>query len=224
MAALTTAGITVASCTGASTTPPAPAPSPAPSATGSSAPSTPTPVPTVTPAGGPTATPVPSPTGSATEPPTFTLSGSTATATCTISTCGALNLAAGTLTIQFGTASATATISGSTAATMAQIAPAGFPFILSNATVEEYLAVSSSAAVTFAQTPQITISSLTGVTSCLLEAYVNQGSAYAWTQIAPAAGGAAVAAGTAVIAPVALATGSIALQPAPPFYAAVVCQ
>jgi hypothetical protein len=195
-------------------------PAPAPSATPTGA----TPVPTAMPTAGPTATPVPAPTGSATPPPTYTFSGSSATAACTTASCGALNLAAGTLTVQFGAGSVAATLSASTASTMAQISPTGFPFILSNATVEDYVAVSSSVPVSFTQTPAVTISSLTGVTSCLLEAYVDQGSAYGWIQVAPATGGAPVSAGTATIAPVTITGSTVNLQVAPPFYGAVLCQ
>jgi hypothetical protein len=79
-------------------------------------------------------------------------------------------------------------------------------------------------AVTFAQTPQITLSSLTGVSSCILYAYANNGSAYNWTPIAPATGAAAVSGGTVVIPPVTITGGTVNLQIAPPFYGAIICQ
>lgn len=174
-----------------------PTPTPSPTASGAS----PSPSPT---ASGASPSPSPSPTatsaGTATAPPNFTLSGATATAgnVSPPATPGLLVLPAsggyGTynvhISIQFGSATTTApfTLSAGEGSTAGDISPSGqFPFYTgSAATPLSYVAIESSAAVTFTQTPTISVSvsSLPGSNSCSLYIYANTGgSAYQWVQV-----------------------------------------
>lgn len=161
--------------------------------------------PTPSPSAGPTssgAAPSPTPTatasGTATAPPLFSLSGATATAgpvtppaapgPLVLPASGGYGTYGAHVTLQFGseTASAPFVLSAGLGSTANDINPAGsFPFY-TGATPLFYLALSSTATVTFAQTPAVTVtvSSLPNSNSCSLYIYANTGgSAYQWVQV-----------------------------------------
>jgi hypothetical protein len=245
-AAVVTAAVVLASCSGgvggSTAAPPTPTPSPTPPATPTPvATATPTPGATATPTGGgATPTPTPTPNGNATAIPTYVFTGpiaSTGAGGCSASGCvsifpgpPAANLA---FNITFGTAPSTTStsITVTLADGSAQISPsATFPYVPGSiaGTVEAYLQVTATNAVSFASTPSIvaTGSALSGLGSCIFYGYENNGSGYAWTQVAPASGSTAItgtgSGAAASIPPVTLGSGQVNLT-ATPFYGALVC-
>lgn len=201
-------------------------PTPAPSAS-----PTPTASPTAT-ASGASPSPSPSPTatssGSATAPPQFTVTGATATtASVTPPTApGPLVVPAsgpgyGTYsahaTFQFGAATSTAayTMTAALGSTAADISPSNsFPYYTgTDATPLFYVQLTPSAAVTFSQTPSVsvTVSSFGSHNSCSLYIYSNTGgSAYQWIQVPNTT---VNVSGTSVSIPAATPVGALNLLP-----------
>jgi hypothetical protein len=182
-----------------------PAPTPTPTATATatataSATPTATPVPTATPIA--TATPV----GTATAVPAFTFSGPSASApsvnppaapaALVVPATGSYGTYGAQATIAWGasTGSSAYALSAALGSTASDISPAGqFPFYTgSAATPLFYVLLSSTASVTFAQTPAISVTVSNGFGSnnvCGLYIYANTGgSAFAWIAVPGAQG------------------------------------
>jgi hypothetical protein len=180
-----------------STASPSPSPSPSPSGGASASPS-----PSPSPTGSPTASP--SPQGSTTPVPAYSFTGpSGSTASVTPPTLpGPLVPATGTgygtygahVSIQFGseTTSAPFSLGIALGSTSADISPSNtFPFYTgSAATPLFYASITSSAAVSFAQTPAVTVTVTNGFGSsnlCSLFAYANNnGGPFSWQAFASA--------------------------------------
>jgi hypothetical protein len=176
---------------------PTPTPSPTATATGSASP---TPTPTATGSSSPTPSPAPTVTtaGTATAPPVFTFTGPTATSApvtppnapaAIVPPVGSgYGSHAAHVSIQLGAASSSAAYSMSAAlGSVGDISSNNFPYYTgSAATPLFYVQLTPSAAVTFPQTPAITVTvnSFGSSNTCSLFIYANTGgSAYQWVQV-----------------------------------------
>lgn len=185
-----------------------PIPGPTPTPTATPVP-TPTPTPTATPSATPTPsaapstspTPTPVPTGTATPVPAFAFTGASATTASVtpptppgplvVPATGGYGTYNAQVTIQFGAETTTSpfTMTLALGSTAADISPAGsFPFYTgSAATPLFYMLFTPSAAVSFAQTPVITVTASSFASSNLCSLFIyangNGGGAYSWVQV-----------------------------------------
>lgn len=176
------------------------------------------------PSGSPTPSPSPTATATGSSQPQYTFSGFTDATNCTagnscLSAGGTANGVTFNATFNDANTTTVVTISG---ADYAEISPSGFPAYSGSGTAEIYVKVTASVAATFPQTPAIlTFGNFGAASSCIFYGYENQGSGYAWTQIAPATGSTPIGSPFTNIAAVTEA-GGIQVGPSP-FYGALVC-
>jgi hypothetical protein len=192
--------------------------------------------PSTAPSSNPSASPSPSPSATATTAGGFTFSGGSdntgSASNCTTTFCEPLAPPGPPFatTVTFGNASGPVELFVALASGVnpsSQISPsASFPYFTGTGTVEEYLQLSGSTNVTFAQTPSVTVHGLTAVTGCTFYTFT---SGSIWAQVSPPTGSASVLSGS-VTMPMAAGVGGngvpnsnpVNVGPTPA-YGAVVC-
>jgi hypothetical protein len=157
--------------------------------------------PSPSPSASPSASPSPSPSPSPTANPAFFAGGSAntgATSNCNATACAALSVAAPpfSTTVTFGPASGPVEMFVTLGSGLQTPSPGTYTSFTGSGTVKEYLQISGSTSVTFAQTPSIMLTGLTAVTSCTFYIYTNSG---IWALISPPTGAAAVTNGSVTL-------------------------
>ena len=135
-----------------------------------------------------------------------------------------------TANLMFGTSQASTTIqlSGTAGTGLSQVTPTSppFPLYTGTGTAQLYIAVASSANVSFAQTPAINYQFGTTPTyaGCGLYVYASSGSnVYSWNLVAPATGSTPVSGSSVNIPATTLTNGTVNLTTTPT-YVTIVCQ